>query len=162
MYIFSTISLLVFNKLNIWFWFQLSWTRNSNQSSNNLPSLSRMAQKVTPIVPPVLSSKLMTLSLSPTTLLEKTMPPPPAPKPRNSVHRSPSPPHPLIAAPLLEMGFSLKHVQKALNAIGGKFFWIIVVCLSCGFEGKVLNLISRPVYRKLKYALIFRQICCSF
>lgn len=76
-----------------------------------------MAQRVTPIVPPVL--KMMSLALSPTIHLEKTMPPPTTPKPRNTIHRSPSPPHPLIAAPLLEMGFSLKHVQKAINAIGG-------------------------------------------
>ncbi|KAG8252880.1 putative E3 ubiquitin-protein ligase herc1 [Homalodisca vitripennis] len=87
------------------------------QGPTYLPSLSRMAQKVSPVIPP---TKLLPLSLPPlgSPQLEKAMPPPPA-KPRHSLHRSPSPPHPLIAAPLLEMGFSLKHVQKAINAIGG-------------------------------------------
>ena len=37
--------------------------------------------------------------------------------------RSPSPPPPPIAAPLLEMGFSIKHIKKALSSTGNaKYF----------------------------------------
>ena len=32
--------------------------------------------------------------------------------------RSPSPPPPPVAAPLLEMGFSLKHIRQAMESTG--------------------------------------------
>lgn len=103
--------------------------QQGSQGPTYLPSLSRMAQKASPLVPssPSNPSKLMPLSLPSLTLsspsqLDNTLPPcgPNKPLRSSGVQRSPSPPHPLIAAPLLEMGFSLKHVQKAINAVGSE------------------------------------------
>ncbi|XP_054287973.1 probable E3 ubiquitin-protein ligase HERC1 [Macrosteles quadrilineatus] len=97
---------------------QVARQQHTPQSQPYLLSLSRMAQKVSPIIPPKLLLPLAPLASLGTPPLEKAGPPQSAPC-SSSLHRSPSPPHPLIAAPLLEMGFSLKHVQKAINAVGG-------------------------------------------
>ncbi|XP_071450243.1 probable E3 ubiquitin-protein ligase HERC1 [Hetaerina americana] len=96
-----------------------------SSTRNVPPTLSRIARQMSSIVPP---SSLPLTGLGPLSYSEA--PSPHSPSQRRIVHpsplsapllrrvRSPSPPPPPIAAPLLEMGFSLKLVKKAICAIG--------------------------------------------
>ncbi|XP_021933596.1 probable E3 ubiquitin-protein ligase HERC1 isoform X3 [Zootermopsis nevadensis] len=89
-------------------------------------SLSRLVRRISPFVPPSslpLAAALCSFSefsspqlTSPS--LSNRLTPQSAPLLRVHRLRTPSPPPPPIAAPLMEMGFSLKHVQKAINATG--------------------------------------------
>ncbi|XP_046401290.1 probable E3 ubiquitin-protein ligase HERC1 isoform X2 [Ischnura elegans] len=96
-----------------------------SSSRNVPPTLSRIARQMSSIVPP---SSLPLSGVGPLSYSEA--PSPHSPSMRRNFHpsplsapllrrfRSPSPPPPPIAAPLLEMGFSLKLVKKAINALG--------------------------------------------
>ncbi|XP_068081364.1 probable E3 ubiquitin-protein ligase HERC1 [Anabrus simplex] len=89
-------------------------------------SLSRIVRSISPLRPP----RSLPLAMALCSFSEFTSPqlgspslsnkPTPQSAPLLRAHRlrSPSPPPPPIAAPLMEMGFSLKHVQKAINATG--------------------------------------------
>ncbi|XP_069694063.1 probable E3 ubiquitin-protein ligase HERC1 isoform X1 [Periplaneta americana] len=89
-------------------------------------SLSRLVRRISPLVPPStlpLAAALCSFSeFSSPQLASPSLSNKPTPQsaPLLRVHRlrTPSPPPPPIAAPLMEMGFSLKHVQKAINATG--------------------------------------------
>ncbi|XP_075226553.1 putative E3 ubiquitin-protein ligase HERC1 isoform X4 [Lycorma delicatula] len=74
------------------------------------PNLNFFSDKV-----PTATSQNM-LSTNATTVVTNT--PSVSAQPVNNTLRSTSPPHWPITAPLLEMGFSLKHVQKAIHATG--------------------------------------------
>ncbi|XP_049838129.1 LOW QUALITY PROTEIN: probable E3 ubiquitin-protein ligase HERC1 [Schistocerca gregaria] len=87
-------------------------------------TLSRLIRGIPQIRPPT------SLPLGACSFSELSSPQPPYPSASNKPSpqsapllrapqlRSPSPPPPPIAAPLMEMGFSLKHVQKAISATG--------------------------------------------
>ncbi|PSN36069.1 hypothetical protein C0J52_06695 [Blattella germanica] len=89
-------------------------------------SLSRLVRRISPLIPPStlpLSAALCSFSeFSSPQLTSPSLSNKPTPQsaPLLRVHRlrTPSPPPPPIAAPLMEMGFSLKHVQKAMNSTG--------------------------------------------
>ncbi|KAG8223096.1 hypothetical protein J437_LFUL002044, partial [Ladona fulva] len=96
-----------------------------SSTRNMPPTLSRIARQMSSIVPP---TSLPLSGVGPLSYSEA--PSPHSPSQRRLVHpsplsapllrraRSPSPPPPPIAAPLLEMGFSIKHVKKAIYATG--------------------------------------------
>nr|CAD7438539.1 unnamed protein product [Timema bartmani] len=90
---------------------------------HHAPSLSRIVRRSSPLVPP--TSLPLTVAMcsfseftSPQSTPSSNKPTPQSAPLLRASHRlrSPSPPPPPIAAPLMEMGFSLKHVQKAINA----------------------------------------------
>ncbi|KAJ9597344.1 hypothetical protein L9F63_011784, partial [Diploptera punctata] len=99
---------------------------NSALHAPSPSSLSRLVRRISPLVPPSslpLAAALCSFSefsspqLTSPSLSNKSTP---QSAPLLRVHRlrTPSPPPPAIAAPLMEMGFSLKHVQKAMIATG--------------------------------------------
>ncbi|KAK7862054.1 hypothetical protein R5R35_011478 [Gryllus longicercus] len=100
-----------------------------NAVSASPSSLSRIVRGIAPH-PPVQPPSTLPLAVALCSFSEFSSPqlgspslsnkPTPQSAPLLRAHRlrSPSPPPPPIAAPLMEMGFSLKHVQKAINATG--------------------------------------------
>nr|CAD7425857.1 unnamed protein product [Timema monikensis] len=92
---------------------------------HHAPSLSRIVRRSSPLVPP--TSLPLTVAMcsfseftSPQSTPSSNKPTPQSAPLLRASHRlrSPSPPPLPIAASLMEMGFSLKHVQKAINATG--------------------------------------------
>ncbi|XP_077988697.1 putative E3 ubiquitin-protein ligase HERC1 [Glandiceps talaboti] len=85
-------------------------------TSDTPPTLSpSLSPPLTPSPRRQSETELRDTSEVPTTTTSNSAPPS---RPPTSQRRSPSPPPPPIATPLLEMGFSLRHIKTAMTATG--------------------------------------------